>query len=486
MTTLRRDITTHYLEFLLSQAATLEFSTIPSIAGVVEYKLTLFPAPQHSQPLRSRIDNVATVLTFLNDHLFSHLPSRAAFPISLSKPLTHAMLDKFLVSSLPSSAEELPAFLDVVKHAVQFEETYVHGILGDVNGTNDIKTWADSVALHYEKKRRMQILERARAVIIRDDDGTSFHAEVSVVHDVSPSEEKYAPKPNPEKLNSPEDSAWGFDDEESADAVAGSEEDSWNFGDDVDLEPAAEVQPEPSSAVSAPLEDDPEDAWKWNDEEELPPADDEDASTDSSAWDDPWGDNAEAAPPSPKVPKAATRLERLTNKGKAKETTSAVQSLAPVPSSKPAVKSPVQTPSQPALLAQRETYLVSGRVKELLWLVEDVVREAAELASSNVLQRPSTSSTSQVGGVISQTAALVLDLYRGLYPVAATTSLETTKGAICFSNDCTWLGGELGPVIAQPGLYATTMAKLEEARERLKALAECWYDETIVSRAFTL
>lgn len=491
MATLRRDLTSHYIDFLLGQAATLELSTIPSIAGAMEYKLTVFHAPQTQTALQARIDNVATVLSFLNEHLFPHLPSGTSFPITLSRPLTNALLNKLLVPSLPSSTQELPAFLQLVEHAVQFEGDYIRDVLQDTSA-QDVQSWASSVDSHYEKKRRVQILERARAIIIRaEDDSSSFQAEFSAAQDLAVPEDKLPPATeNSNKADSPEEAAWGFEDEANGDVPA-VDEDGWGFDDDIEPEPAQEpdvATAAPPASTSDTKEDDPADAWGWNDDDDdVPAADDGDASTDSSAWDDPWGDNPEpAAPPPSKVPKAATKLEKLSNKGK---TSSAAQS--PVVATPPPPKpSSTSAPPQPkptlAPKQQTETYLVSGRVLELFWLVEDVLREAAELAASNILQPQATSSTSQIGSVISQTAALVLDLYRGLYPVAAASPLASPKRGMGFSNDCLWLSAELNKVLSQPALSATTKTKLSEARERLKTLGKCWYDETIVSEILDL
>lgn len=490
MTTLRRDITSYYIDILLSQAAAVELSTIPSIAGVVEYKLSVFPAPPSGEILKTRVDNIATVLTFMNEHLFPHLPSKAAFPISLSRPLTHTLLDKLLKGSLPSSQQELPAFLELVQHTVQFENDFIHGVLGDTSGGQDVKTWADSVGSYYEKKRRVQLLERARAVIIQHDEGSSsFRAEISIVHDEPIPEDKH-PSPafsEPTAVSEPstEDSNWGFDDEDMGDA------NGWGLDDDIDVDVPAEELEQTSSPQASPPHTTPEEAaddpWGLGDEDETA---DGDASTDSSAWDDPWGDTVEPAP-APAAPtkptKTATRLEKLSNKGKMKDSGSALQS--PVPPSpsppKPAPPAPAavqkRAPPPPKQQVEKESYLVSGRVKELLWLVEDALREASDLASSNILHSREDIAASPVGNVISQTSALILDLYRGLYPVAVATKLEAPKWAMGFFNDCTWLHGEVHRVLLLTGLNSTTKSKLTESCERLKLVGECWYDETIVS-----
>ncbi|GJE98094.1 hypothetical protein PsYK624_143160 [Phanerochaete sordida] len=494
MTTLRRDISTYYVDFLLSQAATVELSTVSSLTGTAEHKLSIFLAPQDQEDLKDRIVNVETVLTFLNDNLFSHIPSQASFPISLSRPLTHALLEKFLIPSLPSSLDELPLFLETVHHAVAFEGEYIRGVLGDSAGGYDVKTWADSVGTHYERKRRVDILERARATILwNDDDNNSFRAEMIIVKEDVP--QQGAPEPvlpasppavkpqlvstsPPPRQASPEEVAWGFDDEEAT-AV---DEDGWGFDEEMDVEPDVAAAPEPEPGPSSPPpveksepqeEDDPDGAWGLDDEN----------STDSSAWDDPWGDSVEpvAKPPSPKAPKAATKLEKLSQKGKPKESTPFNSPPAPVVAPAPKVAQPARPKpaAPPAPPVEKETYLVSGRVRELLWLVDEVLKEAAELAASNVFHAKPGSSSLQVGGIISQTAPMVLDLYRGLYPVVAAARVAAPRHAMGFSNDCLWLAGEVAKLLARGDLQEGLRAKLEEAQQRSKMLAECWYDETI-------
>ncbi|EKM50623.1 uncharacterized protein PHACADRAFT_213522 [Phanerochaete carnosa HHB-10118-sp] len=486
MTTLRRNISAHYIDFLLSQAAAVELSTVPSLSGAVEHRLSIFPAPREHENLKNRIVNVTTVLSFLDEHLFPHLPSTAAFPISLSKPLTRALLDKFLIPSLPSTLKELPVFLDVVLHAVGFEDDYIRGMLGDATGGHEVKTWAGSVGTHYEKKRRIDILERARAIIIwNEDDSSSFRAEMAVVREEQSQRDTSVPEFVPEHNNvstsppprhaSPEDVAWGFGDE-SATAV---DEDGWGLDDDMDIDldaPAEPSQPSPTAPETSEAQDDEDADGAWG-------LDDEN-STDSSAWDDPWGNGAEpeVKPPPPKAPKAATKLEKLSQKGKTKEATPA--SPPPVPVSAPSPKAtPLAAPPKPAAPAaqpvERETYLVSGRVRELLWLVDEVLSEAAELTASGVLHANACSSTAQVGGITSQTAPMVLDLYRGLYPVVGASRLAAPKHAMGFSNDCFWLAAEVVRLLARSDLHPNTRSKLEEAQRRSKTLADCWYDETI-------
>lgn len=486
MTTLRRDLTTYYIDHLLSQAAAIELSDIPSMAGAMEYKLTVFPSPLNSVSLDAKVDNISKVFAFLNEHLLPHLPAQSGLSLSLCRPLSSALLHKLLIPSLPTSIHDLPKFLHGVHHVVEFEEQVIVDMLGDSGGDRQIKTWADSVATHYEKKRRVQLLERARAIIIREEDESStFRAELAVVAD-SISETAIVESPVAVSHNgraaSPEETAWGFDDTETNGAGAG-EEDGWGFDDD--LEPASEPASQPTAApLEKPVtEEDPSDAWGWN-EDDVPVEEGGD-STDSSAWDDPWGDNPEPAPTPAKPIKTASRLEKMSNKGKDK-TPSVVPSpnpLAappPTPAMPPSSRQQKTAPQPQRPRPEIETYLVSGRAKELMFLVEDILQEARELASSDILRPYVGTSTSQVGGMISQTAALVLDLYRGLYPVVAAPRLSIPKWSMRLSNDCTWLAGEIKSLLTRSRVGESTTTKLEESRRRLEQLSECWYEETIV------
>ncbi len=478
MSTLRRDITTLF-DYLSRQPATVQTESHVPLAGDSEYKLLIFPAPPNeSSSPSSRLNNLSTLLSFLNGHLLASLPSNAGLQRSLCKPLTAALLDKLLIPSLPSSIEGLPAFLEVTRQAVQFEGEYMGHVLGDSSRDKEVEVWAKAVAGHYERKRRVDLLERARKITVREeDDSSAFRVEVVTPQDLIKKQE-----PTDERAVSPEEAAWGFEDEINEDAGAG-EADEWGFGDEVEPEVVDDNVASESIQVDPPTEDteDPEDAWDLDDDEPVDVNGDN-----SSAWDDPWGETETlVTSTSPQVPKGASRLEKLSNKGKNRSFTPQIQSPIPVapPPPTPAMISSMQdkpSPSHPQGYVEKETYLVSGRVQELMWLVQDTLRESNELSSSGILSPYASTSSSPIGTWISQTTASVLDLYRALYPVAAFALLESSpKYSMRFSNDCWWLYQELAHIKAQDtpsGAYD----KLKDCQERFKVLADSWFEETVV------
>ncbi|KAI0685608.1 Centromere/kinetochore Zw10-domain-containing protein [Cytidiella melzeri] len=485
--TLRRDLTSHYIDRLLSQAATVEQSSVRHLAGVSEVKLTVFPSPPNEEQLTSRLESVSVVLRFLNDKLFPHFPSQAKLATFLYRPLTSGVLEKLLVPALPSSVTALPAFLSLMQRAVKFEGQFMHGLLEAGHDQKEIKTWADGVAGHYERKRRVELLERARVIILHEDkDGVSFRAERATIMQTAPVRTKAS---QPDRTTSPEDTAWGFDGDADVDASPTTDEDGWGLDDDdVDADnPSAAVEPEPEPTKGA--HGDPGDAWGWNEDDQEAEAlnGDGEETLDSSAWDDPWGDVSESTPASTvpsKLAKTASRLEKLSNKGKAKKSSPPIYS--PIP-----LAPPPPTPAMPALstkkqavnpiqpVTENESYLVSGHMKELLSLVEAILREAAELTSSGVLS-PYIMGASQVGGTIGSTAASVLDLFRALYPVHATSKLATSpKWPILFSNNCIWLGSEVRRVIHSGHAADLTAQKLIECADRLEVVGELCFEEAV-------
>ncbi|CAL1714224.1 unnamed protein product [Somion occarium] len=482
MNTLRRDLTMLYIDFICKQPASISVASHSAAVAPSEYKLSIFPAPPTTHNLVSRIENLAAVLDFLRDHLFPHLPYSSSFALSLCKPITTALLNHLLVPSLPSSLDALPSFLQLTHRAVEFERDYICGVLGDTSPEKDVKAWADAVGTHYERRRRVDLLERARAIITREDNiSDAFRVEVIVAEEASPKKHLMDATVAPKTVPPVEEEAWDFEEESSTQDF--SEENGWDFEDDVE---AKQETTGGSSALNdnpPPNEEDPADAWGWNDDDEPTPPDEKDGSTDSSAWDDPWGDEPSVPKPAV-VAKPATRLEKVSNKGKSSATSSAVQS--PVPTA-----APPPTPAMPSLAkqgtrdlgtpqqyAEKESYLVSGRSQELVTLVEDVLREAAELAKSKIL--PSDSQRSPVGSILGLTSSFILDLYRALYPVTFSNALSTSpKRAMFFSNDCLWLSGEVKRISALGSVPSPTKEKLIQGQERLKVLEESWFEDVV-------
>ena len=363
------------------------------------------------------------------------------FPKSLCKPLSNAILNRLLIPSLPSSLGLLPAFQELVERATDLEDKYIVGILGNAAHDREIKVWADGVSGHYERKRRMEILEEARVVIVNTENGGTFMAEI-VRWGAEDVKSEVVPVQGRESVQEDGDDAWGLDEEGVREHA---EEIGWGFDD----EDESEVVP-----VSMPeQDDDPANAWGWNDEEE------------SLVDDDPWAEeiNQPTRPPAaPSLPKSGTRLEEPRANG------TSPTKLADKRPPLIAIKEP-----------PKETYLVSERTKNIIRLVEDTLNEGQEFASSRLFLPPPSS---PLGTLILQTSLSIFDLYRALYPVTFGAHFAlSSELALRFSNDCLYLSGEAGRIESTLPTKSPMKQKLEDSKQNLKILGESWFEESIVS-----
>jgi protein transport protein DSL1/ZW10 len=511
---LRRDINAYYIDHLLTHPTSLSHSFAKDSSGISSQTLSFLPSLSTVEDLPTRLQNVASVLDFLDVHLFAALPTsvRAGFKRTLCKPVTVALLQQFLVSHLPSSLVTLPPYLHLVAQAKEFEETYVVNMLGQDPRDREIKSWADAVSSHYERKRRAQILEDARQMILRQDDGLHILVEVDL--------SRFPPTPPPDSVPATEssgpgfervrdvsDDAWGLEGEESEDTndvvSAAEEEDAWGF-DDALAEPelvTPEVPQEPvlpprdTLAESEPATDDS--AWGWDDNGEAnPPVTTSPlaSSSDSGAdWDDdPWGESSNPSPP-PSVPvpapKPASRLEKLASKAKIKATP---------PHSPPSVRdSPTAATRQPlSATAKRselvgtndatlpskepksETYAISGRAGQLADTVDNILREGEGFASTAIFHSKASTTQQQTrGSVILQTAPAVLDLFRALYPVRF-GQRPTEPKSIVFANDCIYARERALNAARQCSVGAKD--RLLETADSLEAIGKRWYEQSVV------
>ena len=328
-----------------------------ALPASIEHKLDLFLSPPNSAT--SRLDNLSEIFEFLNTHLFGAIPSlqRAAFLKSLSKPLTSGILNHLLIPTLPTSLSGLPKYLELLERAVKFESEDLTRILfgpssGASTGTeicpeSEIKSWAEDIVSHYQRKRRVDILDQARRMYtdVSSDWHVTFQVEWSVSSGTpapsassfvlpellaSSSATDHSPIPSINRTNDVnkeveiepvDDEGWGFDDDGGADGAAAS--------------PSEEVKESPNEDASPSLTDTADevdnDAWGWNDEEdpEPTPVPNPEAFNESKAnrnaeggagGDDPLWDAWDDTPPSPPtkkvVPKPATKLEKFSSKGK--------------------------------------------------------------------------------------------------------------------------------------------------------------------------
>ena len=396
LATLRRDILIHFVDHVLKQPYSVSINS----SNIQELKLSLIPAPPNGEDPSKRLENLSAILGFLSEHLFPHLPQPDAvqFTRSLSKPITTSVLNNLLMPTLPSSFGLLPSFLGLLKRAVSFEEKDVSRLLESDRNEGAIKAWSNGVSGHYERRRRVEILEHARKEIVAPEDPkdtfqafseggpeTSLPTVVPVQDDDDIKDDAWG-FDEPATATTVEDTAdgWGFDepttpnppdtadswglDEPTTPSAPGDNADNWGLGDDMDVEPEPELKPEVKVAskpgaepmdvdeANGNVDPDPDDAWGWNEDADVPAED----IPEDNPWDDPWGDEPDTKsapePPPPVVsavsPKAATRLEKkLAGKNKKHVNGNGHSSVPPSPLSSPPITEqpkPTITVSQPS------------------------------------------------------------------------------------------------------------------------------------------
>ncbi|KAF8967606.1 hypothetical protein BDZ97DRAFT_1903209 [Flammula alnicola] len=500
LATLRRDLLTHFVDHVLKQPYSLSIET--SLAN--EAKLSLFPSPPNTEDLSSRLENVSHILDFLYSHIFPHLLPQDAAQLtrSLSKPITTSVLDNLLMPALPSSFGLLPAYLSLLKRAVLFEEKDINKLLESAKNDGSIKAWSDGVSGHYERRRRVEILELARKEIIELEDPNDTFSATSLPTVV--------PVQVDEDVN---EDAWGLDEPVTANPVDDSA-DGWGFDDDMDAEPEPEPesQPEPQAESmdvdkKEEVNDDDQDpaaAWGWNEEDNLPTEE----IPEDNAWDDPWSDPPETNTiPEPAPPPPATRLEKLASKnkkhinGSSSLSTTAIVSPLPteheprvtftppsprqLPEREPRLKSSRLNPGKrPAdvvtTIAPKEFYKVPKRAKRVIKMVETVIDESKLFFASNLFGSSSSKDTSSAPGtILVQSASSILDLYQALYPVKFSEDLRSPDRGMLFSNSCLYMAGAVqrveDTIYGQPNLKE----KLTECRLRLQVLSDSWFEDTI-------
>ncbi|VDC03459.1 unnamed protein product [Peniophora sp. CBMAI 1063] len=521
---LKRDISTHTIEFLLAQPATLRVSS--SV-------LDITPAPPSAYTDHaSRLSNLSEALNFLSTHLLPALP--AAFAHSLAKPLTQALFNGFLQPLLPSSVMGLKAYEALTRAAVTLEDNFILGVLGQDGRNREVRAWVERVPAHAERRAVAEALEKARSIVLGDA-GPLEPFELEISNPVSPNPEQAAQpassSPPPPAAAAKKDD-WGLDD----DAEGG---DGWGL--DEDEEEAAEPEPVPQSVTPSPpqpseppieIEEDT-DAWGWEDDEAEPSSQ---PSTDPApqstapepepqphavpepepdAWDveeddDPWGESSSELPasvipapepapaPRPAVPpKRATRLEKLANKGKTKATHASHSSTESSPA-----HAPPPTPASPSFTRPPKITVSTKPPPQVQPLQPKKANGASRngvshhhspAPSQRVLQKERFSTTARARALVDTASASlraasefsrlgpdageqlrraaggVLDVFRALAPVLESNS--RTKGArdegMFRSNDCVYLA-----VWAR----SRNMADLADA---LEGLGTVWFDNAI-------
>lgn len=383
-------------------------------------------------------------------------------------------------------------------------------MLGNERNDRQVEGWVGGVSGHYERERRLRILEKSRTIIMSHEAPTdTFLVEIDMVPESHPT--VVPVQAEGEYSNDTKEDAWGFDDgvASGADTSLEVEEDGWGFDDDVipdpepDPEPPSQTQDESPSPEVVSTEDEPDssEAWGWNDDEDAPPSEE-------TAWDDPWGDEPSTnsspidarPPPAPSItsPKTATRLEKAANKGKKPLNGSSINSSpvssqfskqSPSPPPVISVHAPSTLDSHPSgkrpsrltMNMPKESYSVSGRMKRIISIVEDTLNEGRQFVVSKLI--PPSEHGSMPGTVMLQTVSSILDLHMALYPVKFATDLVSPERGMRFSNDCLFLSTEVERI--EKGLSGhdmpTTKEQLSICRHRSKVLSDSWYHDVIVS-----
>ena len=488
MASLRRDITTHYIDHTLDHPTSLSFSQEPDQFGSFIHRLQRLPSSTNHDT--TPLSNLSRTLEFMNDKLFPCLPQsqRESFPRSLAKPLTTSIMTRLLIPSLPSKLDALPTFLELTRTSVDFETKYIVALLKGDTFDRDIRNWVDNVCAHYERGRRQRILDDVRETILasvsRPKD--TFHAElVTVINVTRPSVEPAPVAPvatdnrnlNDDRISRTDSSGSGID--------AG---DAWGFDDEVE-EPEETPVSKPDSLEEP--EPDPNEAWGWNDEEqpetstqdsaEITP---EEPTEQDQVWDDdPWADDSVAnevtLPDHPPVTSSTTSPPQLAPAALA--SSSRQQPLSNGHQSTNGHVNghrPPSGPSQNANTLNKEPYSVSVLIRRIAQVVEDALHEGKALTSSGIFSK---SSTSTPGTLIMQTGSLALDLYRALHPVVAASRLSQPAGCMQFSNDCYYLSEEVAHMLKHEQGLPSVQERLEECKDDLKVLADSRFNQAIVS-----
>lgn len=524
--TLRRDFLSYFIDHVLKQPYALNIDTSNSN----EFKLTLIPSPPNIEDLRSRLDNISHILDFLSSHLIPYLPESEGnqFARSLSRPIASSVLNNLLMPSLPSSFGLLPSFLSLLERAVLLEEGDISKLLGMLGNEGIIKAWSDVVSGHYERRRRIEILELARKTIVEAGDPKDTFKVIIVDGGLETSRSAI-----PRRDEDFKDDAWGFDEPATSNPLTGFT-DSWGFDDDMNVTTPVEEKREAELEREVPMDTDekqningdgdvdPADAWGWNEEEDVPEESPQTAETlvpevipEDDVWDDPWSDSSEvdsqSEPRPPTIspsftsPKVATRLEKSVTKNKRHLNGNSSTTNSPLSSpSNHEIPQRVIVPP-PALILQpppedvpgaghvngthlpmitpKEYYQVPTRTKRFMRMVETVIDESKLFYASNLF--PASKDTIPAPGtILSQCASSILELYQALYPVKFAKDLELPEIAMLFSNSCLYMAN----AVQQIGdtLYGQPILKdrLSECRHHLQLLGESWFNETIV-RVFT-
>jgi centromere/kinetochore protein ZW10 len=329
LVSLRKDILAHFLDPLILEC----------VSASVESPSTLVLTPvQPHQPLPS----IRTLFHFICTQLLPHLPTahQASFASSFYVPLTTSLTIHLLTPAIPNSVSRLPVFLTLIKDVVQLESEVSE--MGFIAGKERrLFEWSQGARGHYERKRRVDLIEKARFLVLQPSRG-SVKIEVEVETQgtgvVDLTEEKTVdvkvqekPKPEPELEVEGGTTAWDFDEDDEKNAETKAEQNGDGDDDGWGFEEEGGMDTEPTSSTDVDVDD---------------------------PWSQDWVDPNEVKPPSPPPPK---------------------QLVASAAAQKGQPSAPIQ--KKPRSM-RKESYLVSQVATALASIAEDVLYEGSELLDS--------------------------------------------------------------------------------------------------------
>ena len=545
LSSLKRDIISHFIDFPLQQATSSSVAWSTALDGSSYVSLSLYPLSPHPNFRKTAINYLRTLFDFLIEHLFASLPSAVytSFSQSLYKPTVSTLLRSIITPSIPTSVSQLPSFLRLVQDATDFEKEYFCVKIPKCYGTSDegdIGTWSSGVASHFGRKRRVDILAEARTLILSNTNDRTTRVEVAIplipVSNIIPVQgdvgdnddsawdfdgpkvgKKSGTKVDQEEPVA-EESGWNFEEELPKD-----DSDAWGWGDDDaggDSAPGNGVNKESKNSNGETLAN-------TNGDSDAPSNDSEE-----SAWDSVW-DEPVAEPPTPpspihsvptvKAPKVARGLEKLSAKSKDKVPASPSLSIHSTPSSiptSPAIPSsvssksptnlkhnsslfrqessiPIQKAHAPSITPLRpptlsipvkekvpETYEISIRAQEIVQLIKSIFTEGRDILATSAFSQSGfcpPDSGEIACTIVLQASPAVLDLYRAVFPVVTSLGSSKSVRAMRFGNDCAYIHEEVSKIEIPTGNSSTIKEQMHEALEHLHALETWWFEEGIVS-----
>ncbi|QRV74043.1 centromere/kinetochore protein zw10 [Ceratobasidium sp. AG-Ba] len=201
----RKDILAKAVEPLLKRPSRINLSRRnPGLAPVHNETLTIQHTSESEltpsasfQHAHDSLSHTTELVNFLHLTLFPALPSSSTFTGQLAGPIAQAIISHVLRPAIPrtGSLERVPDFLRLATHASEVEERLNQ--LGLRSG--DVREWAQGAPGHYERRRREDLVQHVREVVLERD-----NAAVAVKRTITHEHKKSAD-------TGEEDDPWAFE-----------------------------------------------------------------------------------------------------------------------------------------------------------------------------------------------------------------------------------------------------------------------------------